>query len=234
MTLKTIVQDVCREVGLPVPDTVINNTDRTAVQMLGLLNDLGYELMEDYQWEALTAEGTFTTVATETQSAIAAATTSFHRMINETMFDRTRNWAILGPLNEQQWQFLKSTTTQSVRNYWRIRGSSILFYPTPGAGNSVYFEYIQETWCESSGGTGQTSFAADTDVGRIPEAVLKAGLKYRWKAAKGFEYAEDYATFQKRLANAEMRDGAKATISMGGRPEFDPRNVNIPDGSFTL
>lgn len=235
MSLLTIVQTASAEIGLPVPSSVINNSNDTVKQMLYLVNSIGRELAQHYDWQELVNEGSFTTVATETQSTIAAATTGFHRFVNNTMFDRTRNWQIIGPLSAQDWQFMKSTSTQSVRNYWRVRGDSILFYPTPSAGNSVYFEYVTENWADvAATGSPKSSFTIDTDISLIDEELLKRALVYRWLEMKGLDYAEPFRRYQLQLSNSIQRNGAKPVLSTVGRPSYDPSRPNIPDGSFTL
>src|SRR5690242_19743656 len=46
MSLLTIIQDVCNELTLPVPNTVIGNSDQQTAQLLALSNREGQEFVK--------------------------------------------------------------------------------------------------------------------------------------------------------------------------------------------
>ena len=69
MTLLELVQQVCAEMGLPKPASVIGNTDPQTSQMFALLNRLGKDLTRQFDWERLNKEHILNTVA-ETQSGV--------------------------------------------------------------------------------------------------------------------------------------------------------------------
>lgn len=60
-TLLQNVQDVCVELGLPVPNTVASTTDETVKQLQALLNRVGDTLTTENNWQALAKEFRFTT-----------------------------------------------------------------------------------------------------------------------------------------------------------------------------
>lgn len=233
MSLLTIVQNACRRVGLAVPSSVASSSDAIAVQMLGILNEVGNALVKRHDWSALTKEGTFTTVAAETQVAAVTTTfTDFDRYKPDTMFNRTTVKKVFGPLDNTEWQAQKAITVTPAYSYFRFRGGAILFLPTPAAGESVYFEYIAKNWCQSSGGTAQSAFAADTDTGILSEELLTLGLVTSWQQAKGLEYGESFRRFEMRLAQDSAQEGAKPTLDMGSRP-WRLTEGNIPEGSWS-
>ena len=61
MNLLSLVQAASIEMGLPSPVSVVGNTTQTVVQLYGLINGLGRELAQTYDWQALDKEYRFTT-----------------------------------------------------------------------------------------------------------------------------------------------------------------------------
>lgn len=61
-TLLQNVQDVCLELGLPVPVTVSSTTDETVRQLQALLNRVGNTLTSETNWQFLAKEYRFETV----------------------------------------------------------------------------------------------------------------------------------------------------------------------------
>lgn len=60
-TLLQNVQDVCLELGLPVPNTVASTTDETVKQLQALLNRVGDTLTTENNWQVLAKEYRFET-----------------------------------------------------------------------------------------------------------------------------------------------------------------------------
>lgn len=78
-TMLQLVQQAAGEMGLSVPSAVAGNTTTDVVQMLALLNAVGYELQRQHQWQALCKEYRFTTTyltTTGTWTTSAATVTS--------------------------------------------------------------------------------------------------------------------------------------------------------------
>lgn len=61
-TLLQNVQDVCLELGLPVPTVVASNSDETVQQLQALMNRVGDTLTTENDWQALVKEYRFQTV----------------------------------------------------------------------------------------------------------------------------------------------------------------------------
>lgn len=65
-TMLQLVQQATTEMGLSVPTSVAGNTTQEVVQLLGLLNAVGYELQREHQWQRMTQEHVFSTAYTQT------------------------------------------------------------------------------------------------------------------------------------------------------------------------
>lgn len=231
MSLLTLVQRAFKRVGLSAPTAVMSSTDENVIRMIELANEEGEELATRGDWQALTREATHTTLAAESQGLMTAiAGSDFWYIRNDTFWNRTkdRRWY---PVSDVRWQEMKATAITGPVEYFRIRGGYLLALPTPTAGETLAFEWVSKNWCESSGGTGQSAWAADTDVARLDEALMLMGLVWRWKKAYGMEYAEDFRQYEMRVETALVRDGAKPHINMGGAPAGER---NVPQGSWNV
>jgi len=217
-TLLEIVTDVCDEVGLDQPASVIDNTtDPNVRKLLRFAQKSGEMISSRHNWQALVDLHTWTSIAAEVQTDAPPDQSDFDRLIyNADLWDRgnSRRWT--GPLSSSSWQRLRnSVTTGNVAGYWRLVGNAIRMYPAPEAGLTLDMPYISNKWAASSGGTAQASFLADTDVPRIPDKLLILDMVWRWKHSIGLDYAEDMSDFERELERATSRDGGTHAMMTG-------------------
>ena len=69
-TMLQLVQQTTAELNLAVPSYVVGNTSQDVTQILALMNGAGYDLLKEYDWQALQVQYRF-----YTQSLTANATT---------------------------------------------------------------------------------------------------------------------------------------------------------------
>jgi hypothetical protein len=203
-----------------------------------LLNEEGRALSSRFGWEVLTREATFVTLAAESQGTVASIIGATHRMryiVNNTIWNRTRLWPVCGPQDSQNWQGYKALSVTGPISQYRLRGGEILFMPTPTAGETCAFEYVDRHWCTNlAGSTFQSALVADTDVMLLDDELMLQGLRWRWRAAKKLDYTEDFLTYERMVADAMARDGTKPTLSLAsGNSEYSPF-VIIPAGSWDV
>jgi len=218
--------------NLPVTTTVFTNTGEAQKQLLALCNMTGDVLMKEHDWQVLTTETTFTTVATEEQTSHTLPT-DMERIINETLFNRTTTEPVYGPTTARSWQAQKAFGTASTWSQYRLRGNSFWFIPAPVAGQTIYYEYVSSKWCQSSGGTAQTAWATDSDTGRIPEHLLILGLAWRWLESKGLGYGSRFDEYEKEKSKAIARDGTRRRHLINGPSIRGTGQGRIPEGSWT-
>ncbi len=216
MSLLTCIQHFCERQNLSVPNTVYGTTDKQVTQLKALLEEEGSDLSKAGAWEKMIFESAWVTVATESQGDIdTIATNGFNYMINQTIWDRSIRLPVAGPLSPQEWQTLKAMFVNGPRFRWRLRDNELLVNPVPPAGDDWYFEYVTKNWIVSADGlTYREYFAADDDELLVPEALALMGLRWRWKKEKGFDYAEDFRTYEMQKKDALGRDGGKRILSM--------------------
>lgn len=209
MTLLSIVRDAASRLGLTPPSTVISSPDENAKILLGLAQEDGKALADRHTWQALQTEHTFSTA---NGTASYALPDGFDGIIKDTVFNRTTRRRMQGDLSPSQWQETQASLVTMVNPAFRIRNSLFYISPTPTAVETVAYEYVTKNWCQSAGGTGQTEWTADTDVGVLDEELTKLGIIWRFRSKKGFDYAEDMNNYEIAVNKAIFKDGARVTI----------------------
>jgi hypothetical protein len=236
MSLLTTIQYVCGRTNVPVPATVTGSTDNQVVQMMRLLEEEGNDLARRHPWQAITFEATHTTIAAEDQGAMSTiASNGFRDIKPDTFWDRSSKLPILGPLSDNQWAAYKGLATTGARYHFRIRGGKILVNPVPPASLSWAFEYTSKNWILGIDGTTYKQyFTLDTDTILLPEDLVLMGLRWRWKKEKGFDYAEDFETYEKQVKDAMGHDGGKAVLCMDGESRRARPGIIVPDMSWSV
>ena len=234
MSLSTIITGACQELNIVEPTAVLAATDLQTKQLLALSRTEARDLVRRFDWQVLQRQGTFTTVAADVQTTLTTTAPDFFRYLDGTMWNRTRFWQVGGPLTPEQWQTKKgSAAAVGVKNFFRIRGNEILFFPTATAGDSIYFEYISNKWCQSAQSALQTDWLADSDTALLDEEVLRLGVVWRFLKAKGLDYGEEFRTYEMALVDIFGPDGGRPVVDMTGNAEVG-LGVNLPDGSWSI
>lgn len=234
MSLLTLIQDAAKDpgVGVAAPSSVIGNTtDLNAVAFLALAQKEGEEISRRHDWQNLVVQHTQASLAAEAQTAFPS---DFDRLVyNAELWNRTSNLKYLGPTPPREWQRLKQGISGGVTGWWRLLGNQLNIYPAPTAGITLATEYVSKNFCQSSGGTGQSAWAADTDTGKIPERLMRLGIIWRWRHSKGLDYAEDMATYERELERSAGRDRGTGLIRKGSPvgnnppPPFWPGTISV-------
>lgn len=233
MTCLSIIQDVAMRVGIPSPTSAAQSVDPQIAQLVALAKKEGEWLTNQCDWQALSNEATFVTVATEIQGSISDICPGLKNIVNDTMWNRDLRRPVFGPMTNARWEQLKAMVMQGPWNQYQIRDNNIRFIPNPTAGHNIWFIYTTQYWCTSSAGVGQTAFIADTDLLVLREDLFKLGIEWRWKKAKGFDYAQDFADYEVMLESAKARDGTKDVINMGDVKYDIYPGILVPSGSWS-
>lgn len=297
-TLLQLVNRAQNELSLNAPTTIIANTTQEVVQLLALINAVGYELQREYNWQRMvkeyrttmvkfsytgtttinstsvtamssitglsarfmvtgtgikqdtyvvSASGT-TVVLSQTASASGTAValtfsqtqysmpSDYDRLVDQTEWNKTKHWVMLGPETGQQWQYLKSGFIASgPRMRYRLLGGYFQIWPPDGVEDYIGFEYVSNQWVLAAADSvtpTKTSFTVDTDTCVFPDTLMVLGLKSKYFTSKGWAdpYGKPYE-IQKAIAIAN--DAASPILSMGpAMSEWLIGAENIPDSGF--
>jgi hypothetical protein len=210
MSLLTICQGAASSLSLPAITAIVGSTEANSALLLTLAKREGRELMRRHDWQNLVVAHTWTTTATVAQSL--ALPSDYDRFVPDVeIWNRSANSNLVGPTPSNTWQRLQSGISGGVTGWWRIIGNVLQVYPAPAAGLTFALDYVSKNYCESSGGTDQSDWAADSDLGRVPEHLIELGVMWRWLRAKGMDYAEELATYEREVEKASARDRGVAT-----------------------
>lgn len=164
----------------------------------------------------------------------------FARVIDNTLWDRSRYWSMRGPQSPQQWQLYKSSVIgrASIQRRFRFRsigGNQVISIdPVPTDNNAaLVLEYVSNAWCQSQSGTPQSLWQADTDTGILDEDLLMLGVRWRVMKGLGFSYASELDEYERELSKAMAADGGMAILDLvpsNGLSLIGP--WNIPETGF--
>lgn len=216
MTILSMCQNVADFTGFERPTTVISNTDPIARQLLALAQREGKQLMRVSDWAILKKEHTF---STSNGTAAYALPSDFDRLVLETSYNRSDNDILTGPISSSEYQLVNHgmATTGTTEKFRLKAASNALKFeldPTPSSTQTIGFEYVSTQFCQSSGGSGQAVWTADTDTGILDETTMEMGITWRFKAAHGLEYGEDYKQYQLEVRQAVARNGSSPVLQL--------------------
>lgn len=243
-----IIQQAALEMGLPKPLEAVTSQDQTVQQLVALLNSAGTEMVIGYPWEQLTKEYIITTVEGQSEYPLPSDWSYF---LDQTQWDRTNHWPLLGPKTAQEWQWLKGGLLSSgPRLRYRVLGGKFQLFPTPSATNTppsdntgvfapwtLAMEYVASAWLAdaSVANTFYSMANSDTDVPLIDPWILVKFLKMKYWEAKGLDtraYTKDFLqTWENRIG--KNKGAPVLTLAPRQRTMLIGIN-NIPDGSWNV
>jgi|DEB0MinimDraft_3_1074331.scaffolds.fasta_scaffold00185_14 5'(3')-deoxyribonucleotidase len=235
-TLLSLCEDVSDLVSLERPTAIVGSTNQTARRLLQVVRETCEELKDRYEWPKLVREHEITTA---NGTASYALPSDYDRYINDTAWDQSNYWRMRGSLTPEQWQFYQNAIVSLPANRKRFRvkydsdnsALRIFIDPTPTGVETLVIEYISNQWCESSGGTGQADWAADTDVPRVPDELIRLGARWRMLRIGGFSYADERADYDSRVNQLISHSAPGTTINVGTRPDYF---YNLPEGNIAI
>ena len=143
-------------------------------------------------------------------------------MITGTQWDRGFRWQIYGPLTPQEWQVLKSGLSPTgPRRRFRLMQGKFFLDPIPYDSNSLVFEYYSLAFAlDATGLIPKNLFTQDADTYVLPDDLLIQGLIWRFRRAKGLDYAEERKSYEDAMARELARDTSSQALQL---------DVAVPD-----
>lgn len=247
-TVLWVIQQASLEMGLPKPLEAVSAADTTTQQLVALLNAAGNEMVNGYPWEQLTKEFIIETVEGQAEYAMPPDWSYF---LDQTQWDRTNHWPLLGPKTAQEWQWLKGGLLSSgPRLRYRVLGGKFQLFPTPSSINTptngsngafvpwkLAMEYVSDTWLASavSANTFYNYPQDDTNILLLDPWVLVKFIKMKYWEAKGLDttaYSKDFiGMWESRIG--KNKGAPMLTLAPRARTMLIGIN-NIPDGSWSV
>ena len=158
----------------------------------------------------------------------------YENITDNTHWDKTKHWQMLGPVDAQQWQWLKSgyiSTGPRVR--WRILGGEFQIWPPYNTQEYLGFEYRSKGFVRNTAGDVLNSFQADTDTTVLDDTVIVLATKLKYFQIKSFDTTSLYQDYMRYLNVAKANDKGSATLSFAPQPSAVLIGwANIPDTGY--
>ncbi|MBY3583798.1 hypothetical protein HJA77_21850 [Rhizobium bangladeshense] len=232
MSLLTIIQNVCAEIDLDPPAAVMSSADPQIMQLRILSTRAGRDLMRAHDWSALLVDRQFATTGAAPEPAEPPS--DWDRFAaNGRLWNASRLWALNGPVEPQAWRRQTILNSNPVPQIWRMAGARLDIYPN-APGETMRYGYISRFWVAVNGGaTTAADWANDTDTALFPEELLELSLIWRWKRAKGLDYGEELASFERAKEAAIGADRAAGPVDLS-LPQRGQTPGNYWPGTITV
>lgn len=237
-TANDVINRVAVEIGLNKDVDPVGSSDEAFVQLRGLLDSAGQELVRLHSWQIMTRNFNFTTQAGDT--GVYDLPDDFSYMIDQTGWDRTNRVAIGGPLSSQDWAYLegRDLVSQSIYASFRLENNKLELYPQPPPeGLEVDFEYMSRDWLASSVDQNIRfdSIVTGSDVVLFEPILIVKFLKVKMLEAKGFDASSARLEFENMMDAITGQDEGASILSAGrnsrGFPYLHPY-YNTGDTGF--
>ena len=235
MSLQTICANVALDLGVAVPaGPVFGSTVPAAQRLFAQARRAAEALHRRAPWSALVVEHEFTASGSSSGSAPGdfALPEDFAWMVSDTLWERSRYWALRGAMSPQKWQLYKSSIfgRATIWRRWRVRlpsgaaaGAATQFSIDPpiAAGDTTskfVFEYVSKNWCVSQPPGGPTAMAdhwtGDNDQSVLDEWLIELGTRWRVLRRLGLAYDEDKDEAEREEDKAIARDAGTAILDL--------------------
>lgn len=228
-------------------DTIANTFDLLNVGNVTGLDDnysiVGTSIPQDSYVESVLG-------STVTSSQLASATSvggtvtfsrtkyplpyDYETVSDNTFWDKTRHWQMLGPVTAQQWQWLKSgyiSTGPRIR--WRILGNEFQIWPPYNTLEYLGFEYRSKGFVRNAANQVKNSFTVDTDTSVLDDSIIVLLTKLKYFQIKSFDTTALQQDYNRYLNVAKANDKGSATLSFAPQPSAVLIGfANIPDSGY--
>lgn len=166
MSLLSMLQRVCNEVGLPEPELAVASTARDVKQLLAITYRVANDL-RNFPWAKLRKLHTITLVAGQDSYPFPA---DYDADVSETHWDTSNQNPFVGPMTPTEWQTIQYDTVglSAFERAFIIKGSGInefFISPTPAAteaGDILVFEYQSKSLLRPRTWAASTFFGANS------------------------------------------------------------------------
>lgn len=235
-TVLNMVKEFTARTGIKRPSVVVSSADPQVIQILALLNEEIEEVTRRYVFQSMLKEKVHTTTAAEDQGALNTIVGAPVRYIlNEIFWNRTTKLPISGPIPPKVWQQYKAISLTGSTLQYRIKEDRLFLMPAPPAGQSLAFEYVPEyVIIDADNATLKQYFSKDGDTCLLPDVILLAGLRWRWKREKGLNYLRDESRYHDMCDTYKLRDGTASAVDMGASEQRTRPGILVPYGSWPV
>lgn len=216
MAVLDVIQQAARRLNIPVPTAAAQSSDPQVRQLTQLVQEELEDAVSRHDWNVLTRSGTFAVTALAGGVAAFTWPTDFKRMrADSRLAIRGNRQRMTGPVSSRDWNDMLDGMAGVTGAFWRPYGLGIQVSGV-FVGDVVRFDYVATDLLVNGAGEGRATVSADTDRPILPERLTRLGVIWRWRQAKGLDYAEDLASYERELERVTSADDGLEPISTGG------------------
>ena len=231
-TANEIINSAAVEVGLLPSEDPIGSTDETFIQMSGLLNSAGQEMVELYPWQGLRKKWSLTTADGDT--GIYDLPDDFSYMVDQTGWNKSARLPVGGPISAQAWSYLNGLEflNNPIYAIFQLQENKFQLYPQPPPPDiEIAFQYQSRNWVTAQG-TGITSdvVATGSDLINYEPILIIKFLKVMFLSAKGFATQDAKGEFEVMFNSRTGKDQGAEILSASRAGGTLPllNNFNVP------
>lgn len=236
MSLLTICQGAALRCNFgTVPNNAFASADQNVLQLVAFTSDTGRELAERTNWNILKNQGLITGDGVTTLWSLP---TDWMRLCPS---DKSPMGALIslarptipliGPVNDEWLNQMKALPAYPAYPVWRIVNNQLEIWPALASGEVVQFWYFTKNWVKQAVTNAFISdWSGDSDTSQLEETLIMKGAIWRWKRAKGLDYAEEFREYQmtiERLGGQQDNERVVSTSTMTINPDsFWPGQIS--------
>jgi hypothetical protein len=231
-----VLKQTAGELGLPQLNTITGIEDVQAIQLLSLLNSGGNELQLYYPWAQFAKEWNF---ANDSPTGEYELPDDWNYFRDQTQWDRTDHWPLLGPKSPQEWAWLKGSLVAALpRQRYRVANDKLMIWPVPDVAQPAQqfsMEYIQKNWVLTDGTTPASMIVKDGDILMYNPWLLIKFVKFKFYELKGFSTVGVQADFMRVYDSLTGKDVGGRILSLSPRATSQYIGPwSVPDGSWNV
>lgn len=213
MTILSVVGLCCPRLSLEIPTTFIGQSRPEYVEILEIANEMAEVIAKAHDWRALTTLKTMTGDGTTEAFALP---TDYDRMITDAkVWSSSLESSLTHISSLDKWLELDIQSFDFVINAWTLIGGNMEIKPALASAVTAKYYYQSNLVVSPATGDNKTSFTLDTDTYRLPERLLKLGIIWQWKSAKGLPYAKEEDAYNAAMEQEIARDKGSRMIRIG-------------------
>ncbi len=238
-TLATIVQDVCRMVGFPVPTDPAGSSDAAVQQMIAAANMAADDMVSLYDWRKLVKVYEIEVIADypgqfEKSFDLPG---DFWQFIDQTQWNKNTRLPALGPISDQIWQQIKIRMPKVVLTFlWQIRDQKLWIQMPPSDPQMFSFMYMSQGWCKDADDPDMYKNQATKNGDQIlfNQYLMKLLTRAKWLEMKGFDSSAAMRDFFVNYENRKGDEQGANVLSMCSSPGLPYINIltNVPDTGY--
>jgi hypothetical protein len=225
MTLATICQNVAQDLGIDEPPTPIWGSKLpTARRLIAQARRTLWSIVRRGAWAPLVIEYEFTANG----GSDYQLPPDLLKIVDDTVWESTRYWAMRGSLSPQQWQRYRRSIygRATIWRRWRIRvpsgqqagyGTRFSLDPPVAATDNVsrfVFEYVSVNAVQQPSGAMVSDWTGDNDHAIVGEVLIELGTRWRMLRRMGLAYDDEKDEYEREIDKAVARSGGMMILNL--------------------